>query len=89
MPRVSAYNRARAKYLRFGPDLAPPEPKFLLTVTCVHGKVTAMIDWCVVELAGDWHWGVVTPSSPMQTGEYRFEFTAEKDAVAFCLRWLT
>jgi len=51
------------------------------------GTLEQVLDWCKSELTGDWRWQLTEMSSDQRPGRYIFYFDAERDCLAFTLKW--
>lgn len=47
----------------------------------------AILDWCKHECQCDWRWQMLSNSGQNENGEYIFYFDAERDCMAFTLKW--
>jgi hypothetical protein len=51
------------------------------------GQLDAVLDWCKIELQGEWRWQLIELSHENRPGRYKFYFDSERDCVAFVLQW--
>ena len=61
---------------------------FVCEIIKPYGHLDRILNWCKLELQGDWRWDLVSPSNDQNPGRYVFYFDDERDALAFNLKWL-
>ena len=61
--------------------------RYTSEITKPFGKLDTIIAWCKTELAGDWRWELIQPSSDIVPGRYVFYFDSDRDHCAFTLKW--
>ncbi len=52
------------------------------------GKLDQVLNWCKIELVGDWRWQMTNSANMLQPGRYIFYFDSERDYLAFTLKWV-
>jgi hypothetical protein len=50
------------------------------------GQLDRVLEWCRQELAHEWRWQLTNPH-PNLPGRYVFYFDAERDLLAFVMKW--
>ena len=51
------------------------------------GVIEHVLNWCKVELRGEWRWQLLEMSSDIKPGRYIFYFDDERDYLAFLMKW--
>jgi hypothetical protein len=51
------------------------------------GVIEHVLNWCKIELRGEWRWQLLQMSSDRQPGRYCFFFDDERDYLAFLMKW--
>jgi hypothetical protein len=51
------------------------------------GVIEHVLNWCKVELRGEWRWQLIEMSSDIKPGRYIFYFDDERDYLAFLMKW--
>lgn len=51
------------------------------------GVIEHVLNWCKVELRGEWRWQLLELSSDRKPGRYCFFFDDERDYLAFIMKW--
>ena len=51
------------------------------------GVIEHVLNWCKVELRGEWRWQLIEMSSDIKPGRYCFFFDDERDYLAFLMKW--
>ena len=51
------------------------------------GVIEHVLNWCKVELRGEWRWQLLEMSSDIKPGRYCFFFDDERDYLAFLMKW--
>lgn len=63
------------------------EYSYAKEISSPFGGLQTVLDWCKIELQGEWRWSLIDVSSDQRPGRYRFYFQNERDTVAFTLKW--
>jgi hypothetical protein len=51
------------------------------------GVIEHVLNWCKIELRGEWRWQLLEMSSDIKPGRYCFFFDDERDYLAFLMKW--
>jgi len=51
------------------------------------GVIEHVLNWCKIELRGEWRWQLLEMSSDIKPGRYIFYFDDERDYLAFLMKW--
>jgi len=51
------------------------------------GVIEHVLNWCKIELRGEWRWQLIEMSSDIKPGRYIFYFDDERDYLAFLMKW--
>jgi hypothetical protein len=51
------------------------------------GVIEHVLNWCKIELRGEWRWQLLEMSSDIKPGRYCFFFDDERDYCAFLMKW--
>jgi hypothetical protein len=51
------------------------------------GVIEHVLNWCKIELRGQWRWQLLEMSSDIKPGRYCFFFDDERDYLAFVMKW--
>jgi hypothetical protein len=51
------------------------------------GVIEHVLNWCKIELRGEWRWQLLEMSSDRKPGRYCFFFDDERDYLAFLMKW--
>jgi hypothetical protein len=51
------------------------------------GVIEHVLNWCKVELRGEWRWQLLEMSNDIKPGRYIFYFDDERDYLAFLMKW--
>lgn len=51
------------------------------------GVIEHVLNWCKIELRGEWRWQLIEISSDIKPGRYIFYFDDERDYLAFLMKW--
>ena len=51
------------------------------------GVIEHVLNWCKIELRGEWRWQLIEMSSDIKPGRDCFFFDDERDYLAFLMKW--